>query len=88
MRRYFLHLRHPSGDATDCEGVVMSEASVGRAALLAARDCMAADLHSGHIDLTYRIDVQNEKDEIIHTLHFADAVRIIPAAASELRPDP
>jgi hypothetical protein len=76
MPRYFLHLRDPADELLDPEGVVMPEEAIAGAALLAARDCMAHDLRSGRLDLRYRIEVQNEKGELVHMLPFADAVSI------------
>jgi hypothetical protein len=79
MPRYFMHLRAPSDEVPDHDGVIMPDEAVARTALLAARDCMAYDLRSGRVELKYWIDVQNEQGEIVHTLQFADAVEILPA---------
>jgi hypothetical protein len=79
MPLYYMHLRAPSDEMLDLDGVSFPEEAVPRAALLAARDCMAHDLLAGRLDLTYRIDVHNEQGEIVHTLQFADAVEIVPA---------
>jgi hypothetical protein len=78
MPLYFMHLRAPSEEVLDPDGVRISEEALASAALLAARDCMANDLRSGWLDLKYRIDVQNENGEIVHTMQFADAVEIRP----------
>lgn len=79
MPLYFMHLRDSSDEVLDPDGVHMPKEAVARAALLAARDCIAHDVRSGRLDFKYRIDVQNKGGEIIHTVHFADAVEI-PAA--------
>jgi hypothetical protein len=79
MTLYFMHLRGPSGEVLDTDGVLMHEEEVAAAALLAARDCMAHDIRSGQLDLTYGIEVQNEDGVSVHTLDFADAVQILPA---------
>jgi hypothetical protein len=47
---------------------------------MAARDCIAHDAHSGRIQLGYRIDVHSEEGTVVHSLSFADAVEIVPAA--------
>jgi hypothetical protein len=78
MPLYFMHLRDPSDEVLDPDGVRMSKEAVADAALLAARDCMANDLRSGWLDLKYRIDVQNENGGIVYTMQFADAVEIRP----------
>ena len=77
MRRYFMHLRGPSDDVLDNDGVLMSEDAIANAVLFAARDCMAHDIRAGQIDLKYRIEVQDDDGEIVHTLRFADAVEIV-----------
>jgi hypothetical protein len=79
MPRYFLHLRKPSNDLLDTEGTSMLEDAVTSAALAAARDCMAHDVRAGRLDLTYRIEVQDEAGEIVHTLPFAEAVSLSAA---------
>jgi hypothetical protein len=75
---YFMHLRDPSAEVLDPDGVLMPEHAIANAALSAARDCMA----HGRLDLKYRIDVHNAEGEIVHTVQFADAVTIVPAVAT------
>jgi len=43
----------------------------------AARDTLSQGLRSGVLDLRYRIEVEDEKRAIIHTLQLADAFRTI-----------
>ena len=45
------------------------------ASLLAARDIIAADAKDGEIDMTYRIDVEDTSQRIVHS-EFEDAVSI------------
>jgi hypothetical protein len=78
MPLYFMNLRDLTEEVLDPDGVRMPKEAVAHAALCAARDCMAHDLRSGRLDLRYRIDVQNAKGEIVHTMEFADAVKIMP----------
>ena len=80
MPRYFLHLRDGSDELLDPEGLILPEDGVEGAALLAARDCMAADVRQGRLELKYRIDVHAEDGEIVHTLPFADALEIASAS--------
>ena len=77
MPLYFMHLHNSTDELLDPDGLILPEEAVAGAALTAARDCMAHDLRSGRIDLRYRIDVQNEEGEIVHTLHFADAFELV-----------
>jgi hypothetical protein len=76
MPRYFLNLRTPSDELLDLEGVSMAEDAVTGAALAAARDCMAHDVRTGRLNLKYRIEVQDEAGEIVHTLRFSEAVSV------------
>lgn len=81
MPRYFMHLRDSTDVIVDPEGVELSAAAVERAALKAARDCMADDVQNGWLDLRYQIDVHDESDGVVHCLRFADAVKILRADA-------
>jgi hypothetical protein len=78
MPRFFLHLRDGIDEVLDPEGLEMPREAVIRAALLAARDCMAADVKRGLLDLHHRIDVHAADGEIVHTLPFADALEMVP----------
>ena len=78
MPRYFLHLRDGIDIALDEEGNDFSSIEDLQAAVLrSARDCIAADAHTGTIDLRQRIDAENENGRVIHSLPFAEAVTII-----------
>jgi hypothetical protein len=79
MSLYFMHLRDGTDVILDPDGVEMAPEAVAKAALAAARDCIAGDARNGSIDLRYWIDVHDESDAVIHSLHFADAVTINPA---------
>ncbi|MEA3008573.1 MAG: hypothetical protein QOJ91_265 [Sphingomonadales bacterium] len=76
MPRYFLHLKDGVDVILDEEGVELSRAAVAGAAVMAARDCMAADVKQGRLDLNHRIDVYDESGEIAQSLLFADALEI------------
>ena len=79
MPRYFMHLRDSIDEVLDPEGVEMPAEAIVGAALVAARDCMAADVRAGRLDLNYRIDVHAEDGEVVHTLLFQDALEIAAA---------
>jgi hypothetical protein len=50
--------------------------------LTGARDVISNDVKSaGVMDLRYRIDAEDRAGEIVHSLAFADAVKIIPQRA-------
>lgn len=77
MARYFLHVRDGTDEVLDPEGIELPENAIIGMALASARDCIAADVHRGEIDLRYRIDVHNESGDVVHSLSFADAFSII-----------
>jgi hypothetical protein len=78
MPQFFLHLRDDAGELLDPDGAELADtAAVERCAMEAARGVMSGDLANGLLDLRYRIDVENERRDIVHTLHFRDAVSII-----------
>ena len=76
MPRYFMHLRDGVDELIDPEGIEMPQEAVVGQALRAARDCIAADVHRGKIELHHRIDVHDELGEKVHSLTFKDAVEI------------
>ena len=78
MPRFFLHLIDGVDEVLDDEGVELPVEAIAGAALLAARDCMAADVKLGRVDLNHRIDVHHENGDVAQSLVFADALEIIP----------
>jgi hypothetical protein len=76
MARYFMHLVDGADTLLDEEGMILSDAEVAGAALLAARDCMSHDIRTGSLRLGYRIDVHDEQGKLVHSLGFRDAVEI------------
>jgi hypothetical protein len=74
-----MHLRHPTHVLLDLDGTAMRGEAVARAALMAARDCMAHDIRAGQLDLSYEIEVQDEAGRIVHVLRFADALTLVAA---------
>jgi hypothetical protein len=80
MPLYFFHLRDGSDILLDPEGAEMALDEVAAKALWQARDCMAGDVKGGRVDLRFHIDVHDESGANIHSIAFADALEIIPAA--------
>jgi hypothetical protein len=80
MALYFFHLRDHVDELLDPEGLDLPDLeAVKKTVLRGARDTIAHDIKSdGVLDLRYRIDAENEDGEIVHTLAFKDAFRIIP----------
>jgi hypothetical protein len=81
MARYFLHLRHETDETLDPEGIEYASLADLRNAVMAnVRDLISGDiLRTGIIDLRYRVDAENEAGEVVFSLPFDRAVRIIPA---------
>lgn len=78
MARYFFHLR----DGTDClldpEGIELpNQEAVEKAALFAARDTLSHEMKDGRIDLRYRLDVENDAGEVVHSLPLSEAFDVI-----------
>jgi hypothetical protein len=77
MTRYFFHLRDGVDEILDPEGVELPSEAVAEAALVAARDCMAADVKAGRLDLSSRIDVYQADGELVQSVSFADALEVV-----------
>ena len=78
MSLYFFHLRDGADIALDPEGRELSGIDAIRPIALAdARSIISGDAKGGRIILDQRIDVEDEFQNIVHTLHFVDAVEIV-----------
>jgi hypothetical protein len=75
---YYFHLRDGEDVLLDPEGRELpSRSSVSAAALREARALIGDAALQGRIMLDQNIDVEDALGEIVHTLRFADAVKII-----------
>jgi hypothetical protein len=77
MARYFMHLIDGTDVSLDPDGLELTSDAVPGAALMAPRDCMAGDVQNGILDFRYRIDVHDEAGELVHSLSFRDALKIV-----------
>ena len=77
-----MHLTDSTDVLLDPDGIEMPAHAVERAALRAARDCMAGDVHDGRLNLRYRIDVHDERGNVVHQLAFGDAVEVLSLEAA------
>ena len=78
MARYFFHLRDGRDETLDQEGVEFSDMdAVREAALVGARDLIAGDAQQGVIDFRFRLEAEDEAGEIVYSLPFKQAVRVI-----------
>jgi hypothetical protein len=78
----YFHLRDGTDVLLDPEGRDVADLdAIPQIALHEARAIIAADARDGQILLDQRIDVEDEAGQLVHRLHFADAVTITPAKA-------
>ena len=79
MPRYFLHLRDGTDEVLDPDGLMFDdEGRLRKAVVQNARDILCGEIRSeGLIDLRPRIDAEDEAGNIVYSLPFADAVRVI-----------
>ena len=78
MSLYFFHLRDGVDILLDPEGLEIDDPdAVASRTLAEARSIISHDAASGRIKLDQHIDVQDETRNIVHTLHFVDAVEIV-----------
>lgn len=79
--RYFLQLRDCTDETLDPEGIECSDGEALAALMLSsARDVIAGDAKQGVIDFRLRIDAEDDTGTLVHSLPFADAVRVLRAA--------
>jgi hypothetical protein len=78
MARHFFHLYGRSGQTLDQLGREITDLAESRSrAIKAARAIIKADVDSGIIDLTARIEVTDAVGAIVLTLAFSEAVALI-----------
>ena len=77
MKRYYFHLRDGVDVLIDPDGMRLpSDAAAAAHALKEARTIISSDAPSGRIDLSPRIDVEDERGTIIHSVPFERSVAI------------
>lgn len=79
MPLYYLHLRDGIDEVLDPDGTEIAADAVHGAAVAAARDCIAGDAKSGRIELRFRIDVEDSRQQVVCSVSFSDAVEIVAA---------
>ncbi|MGZ2413113.1 uncharacterized protein DUF6894 [Sphingomonas sp. F9_3S_D5_B_2] len=82
MGRYFFHLVDGTDTTLDPEGVEMADDQIAADALRQARSIIAGDVATGEINLDLRIEVRNQRGELVHRLPFAEAVKVREDAAA------
>jgi hypothetical protein len=80
MPRYYFDL-HNDIDALDPEGIDLPGIDEAKShALLEAREMIEESTSKGHINLNHFIQIRDEGGQILHRLHFDEAIQIIPRA--------
>jgi hypothetical protein len=78
MPHYYFHVRDAINELLDPEGLELRHLeAVKRHTLDAARDTLSHEMKTGHLDLRYRIDAEDEAGAIVYSLDFKDAFSII-----------
>jgi hypothetical protein len=82
MARYFFHLRDGIDHVLDPDGCELPDLqAIKRVAMRSARDTLSNELRdNGHLDLRYRIDVEDADGQLVYSLPLEDAFKITPAA--------
>jgi hypothetical protein len=78
MSKIFFRLRNGNTILADPEAVEVAPDRIAIRALAEARSLIADEALQGLIDLRQRIDAEDEAGSILHSIAFANAVRIIP----------
>jgi hypothetical protein len=78
--RFFFHL-YDDLVSRDAEGVELADRQAAEEkAVESAREVAAAQVLNGHLDLSHRIEVEDEAGEIVIMVPFGDVVSIAPQA--------
>ena len=76
MQRYFFHL-YDDMTVLDEEGAELPSVQAARERAFAdARQMACAEVLEGHLNLRHRIDVVDERGEVLFTVQFRDTVEI------------
>lgn len=72
-----LQLRSATEETLSAEAIDYADRGNLEASMLAcARSMIGHDAMDGHIDLTFRLDAEDQAGIIIHTLQFEDAIKV------------
>ena len=78
MARYFFHLRDGDDQLLDPDGIELADQpAIEAAALNAARGMLSHEMREGRLDLRYRIDVEDQRGTVVHSVDLADAFETI-----------
>ena len=86
MPIYYFDLRNDV-NVDDEEGRELPDlAAAHAAALVEAREMITESVERGRVDLRHRIEVRDESGSIVHTLHFGDAIEVVPLEQGSATP--
>lgn len=79
MPTFYFHL-HNDGDFPDESGQELSDLDAARlhALTMARFEIAETAMRDGRITLSHHIDVEDETGAILATVHFGDAVQVLP----------
>jgi hypothetical protein len=79
MPRFYFHL-HNDVDAKDEEGKEFADLAAARdAAMMHARQLAGETAkETGRIVLSHRIDIEDEEETVLDTVHFGDVLKVEP----------
>ena len=79
MARYHFNIRNGHGYTADDEGMdLSSEDEARRHAITGARSLLSAEVLEGTLDLNGQIEVTDDHQAAVMTVHFLDAVDVQP----------
>jgi len=75
MPRFYFHVCNGNGFDQDEEGLELPDVEAARAeAIRSARSIMADDVQRGMLDMSSFIEIEDETQQLVQTLCFAEAV--------------
>lgn len=78
MPLFYLHICNGNGFTEDREGQELpNDEDAYREAVRGLRDLMAGELKRGEMNLGSFIEIENERHELIRTVDFGEAVRVL-----------
>lgn len=78
MRRYFLNMTNAHGPLKDEEGIAARDLTHARQQALASLlGALSHELLSGTLDLRDKLEITDDQQQVLETIPFSDAVRVI-----------
>ena len=78
MPHYHLHLHNAHVDASDEEGMDLTDLAEAQSrAIEGIRDFLSHELKAGKIDMRGQVDIADDSGTILHSVQFSEAFTII-----------